>query len=58
MIIVETISDTIRIKNHSIEQVMVLLAECGLNEDVIVSIKDTGNKNCSEGNTIKGSYGK
>ena len=53
MIIVETISDTIRIKNHSIEQVMVLLAECGLNEDVIVSIKDTENKNCSEGNTIK-----
>jgi len=40
MIIVETISDIIRIKNHTLDQVMHLLAELGLGEDVIVSITE------------------
>ena len=40
MIIVETISQTIKVKNHTLEQVMELLAEVGLTENEIVSIRE------------------
>jgi hypothetical protein len=39
MKIVQTISQTIKIKNHTLEQVMEHLEACGLTAEEIVSIK-------------------